>query len=237
MFEELDNRDTPLGQLSLRHRRDLYLDCEIYEIKLGDEYLMSSLFTESECALGRLGIEAHPGDKLDVAVGGLGLGYTARAVLESSRIASLIVIDALQAVIDWHMEGLLPLGPELTGDPRCRFVHGDFFASAASSAGFDPGQPQRCFDAVLVDIDHSPVMWLDPANAGFYQPEGLAKLKQHLKPGGVFGLWSNEPPDSAFTSRLKGVFGTARSEPITFMNPLQRKEFTQTVYLAHKGLL
>ena len=52
-----------------------------------------------------------------------------------------------------------------------------------------------------------------------------------LRPGGVFGLWSNEPPDAAFTARLAAVFAQARAEPVTFPNPLQDKPFTQTVYL------
>jgi hypothetical protein len=64
-------------------------------------------------------------------------------------------------VIEWHAEGLVPLGPELTGDLRCRFVQGNFFALAASEAGFDPAVPARRFDAVLVDIDHSPDFLLD----------------------------------------------------------------------------
>ena len=63
-----------------------------------------------------------------MVVGGLGLGYTARAALENAAVRSLIVVDALAEVIEWHEQGLLPLGKELTGDPRCRLVHGDFFA-------------------------------------------------------------------------------------------------------------
>ena len=66
---------------------------------------------------------------------------------------ALVVVDALQAVIDWHRQGLVPLGPELTADSRCRFVQGDFFALAKSVDGFDPDQPSRQFDAVLVDIE------------------------------------------------------------------------------------
>ena len=56
LFEELDYRATPIGELSLRRRRELSLDVEVYEIKLGDEFLMSSLFTASEIALARLGL-------------------------------------------------------------------------------------------------------------------------------------------------------------------------------------
>ncbi len=221
-----------MGRLSLRKRYDRTLDCELYEIKLGNEYLMSSFFTESEKALASLGIEACQAEHPDIVVGGLGLGYTARAVLDNSRVASLVVVEALRPVIDWHLKGLLPLGPELAGDFRCRLVHGDFFAMSASPAGFDPDEPHRRFDAILVDIDHSPYMWLDPGNENFYQPEGLGQLVRHLKPGGVFGLWSNDPPDSSFIDRLKKVFGSARGVPVVFMNPLQNKEFTQTVYLS-----
>ncbi len=93
-------------------------------------------------------------------------------------------------------------------------------------------QTRRTFDAILVDIDHSPEALLDAGNASFYRPEGLRRLAAHLRPGGVFGLWSNDRPDAAFTARLGGVFAKARAEPVTFHNPLQDRPFTQTVYLA-----
>lgn len=232
LFEELDYRPTPIGALSLRRRRELKLGIDILEIKLGEEHLMSSLFTASEIALAKLGLAELSGAGLDVVVGGLGLGYTAAAVLESLSVGSLVVIETLEPVIDWHVSGLLPLGPQLTGDPRCRLVLGDFFALAASEGGFDPDAPSRRFDAIFVDIDHSPEFFLDPANAGFYTPEGLARFATHMKPGGVFGLWSNELPDETFTARLAGAFAEARAEEVTFHNPLQDKDFTQTVYLA-----
>lgn len=79
-FEELDYRPTPIGPLILRRRRELKLGVDVFEIKLGDEFLMSSLFTESEIALARLGLAARSGERLDVVVGGLGLGYTAQSV-------------------------------------------------------------------------------------------------------------------------------------------------------------
>ncbi len=231
---EIDARASPIGELSLRRRRIAGLGVEAYEIKLGDEYLMSSLFTESERALGEFGVAAAAGENLDVVVGGLGLGYTAQAVLRSPRVRSLLVIEALEAVIGWHRDGLLPLGRELVADKRCRIVHGDFFALAASDGGFDPQEPGRQADAILVDIDHSPDQWLAPANESFYRPEGLRRAAGHLRPEGVFGLWSNDPPDPRFIRRLASVFAEARAEPVTFENPLQDREHTQAVYLARR---
>lgn len=231
-LEELGYRETPIGVVSLRRRRELRLDVDVFEIKLDDEFLMSSLFTASEIALAQLGVAAVAGPGRDIVVGGLGLGYTAKAVLEHADVASLLVVEMLDAVLDWHREGLLPLGPALTGDPRCRFVNGDFFALAAAGEGFDSQSPGRRFDAILVDIDHSPAALLDARSGRFYQPAGLRELATHLKPGGVFGLWSNDAPDATFTARLAAVFSAAWAEAIVFHNPLQDRPFTQTVYLA-----
>jgi len=195
---------------------------------------MSSLFTDSEVALARLALAKVAGSGLDVVVGGLGLGYTARAVLEHAVVGSLVVVEMLEPVIEWHEQGLLPLGPELTRDARCRFVAGDFFARAASVDGFDPDMPGRRFDAVLLDIDHSPDALLDERSTSFYRAQGLSRVAAHLNPGGIFGLWSNDAPDDRFTERLAGVFAHAWAEPVTFHNPLQDRPFTQTVYLARK---
>ena len=232
-IEELAWRQTPMGEISLRRRRDPMLDLEVYEVKLGDEFLMSSLFTVAEVELARLGLAELAGQGgLDVVVGGLGLGYTACAVLDDPRVRSLTVVDALDEVIAWHRRDLLPFAAALTTDPRCRLAHGDFFALAESASGFDPEAPGRRFDAVLVDIDHSPRHLLHPGHATFYTPDGLRRLAGHLVPGGVFALWSNDPPDAEFTALLGDAFETAAARVVPFDNPFQGRVSTNTVYVA-----
>ena len=230
LFEVLDSQVTDIGAVSLRRRRILSLDKDVWEVLLGDEHLMSSLFTASEVALAQLGLAAlgeAPAEGWDVVVGGLGLGYTAATVLEDARVGCLRVVELLAPVIEWHEKRLVPLDPPLVADKRCRVVEGDFFALAASDEGF--GGPQ---DAILIDIDHTPDWLLDQRSGSFYSEEGLAKLARHLKPGGVMGLWSDARADEAFVARMAKVFSNAWSEPVTFHNPLQDKPFTQTVYLA-----
>ncbi len=231
-FEELDFQQTPLGELSLRRRVVMSLDgIEVFEVKLGDAFLMSSLFHEVEVALANLGLAAlgEGSDDWDVVVGGLGLGYTAVAALAHKQVSSLIVVDALEAVIGWHQRGLVPLGPKLTADPRCRFVHGDFFALAQSADGFEEG---RRFHAVLLDIDHSPRNLLHPRHGAFYSAEGLRALTTHLHPGGVFALWSDDPPDAEFTELLSTLFARVQVEVVQFANPLLDRESASTVYVA-----
>ncbi|HEX8865970.1 MAG TPA: spermidine synthase, partial [Lentzea sp.] len=205
---------------------------DVHEIKLNDEFLMSSLFTVAEVELARLALADLPGGPLEVVVGGLGLGYTAHTVLEHAQVGSLVVVDALDEVIEWHRRGLIPAGKALAADPRCRLVHGDFFALLRSGDGFDPEAPGRRFDAIIVDIDHSPRHLLHPGNADLYQPEGLRRLAGLLRPGGTFALWSNDPPDDAFLADLAGVFSAVRAEVVSFPNPLQDRDSTNTVYLA-----
>ncbi len=232
-FAELDFRSTPLGDLSLRRRRVPALDdLEVFEVKLGEDFLMSSLFHEVEVALADLGLAALDPGEWDVVVGGLGLGYTAVATLKHAAVRELIVVDFLDAVIDWHQRGLVPLGPQLTGDPRCRLVHGDFFALAASTIGFDPAQPDRRVHAVLLDIDHSPRNLLHPRHGTFYSPEGLRALAAHLHPGGVFALWSDDPPDEDFLHTLRAIFTTSQAHIVKFANPLLDRESASTVYVA-----
>ena len=228
-FEELDWRQTPMGVISLRRRRDPVSGRDVHEVKLDDDYLMSSLFTVAEVEVASLALGRLRGGDWDVAVGGLGLGYTARTVLESGDVRSLVVVEALAEVIDWHERGLVPLGAGLTGDPRCRLVQGDFLDRAVT-AGIDPDG--GLFHAVIVDIDHSPRHLLHPSHAAFYEPAGVRRLAEQLHEGGVFSVWSDDPPDADYQSVLSAVFDDVRAEVVSFRNPVQEGTSTNTVYLA-----
>lgn len=233
-FQVLDARQTPMGVISLRRRHDPVSDSEVFEAKLDDEFLMSSLFVAAEVEVARLPLLELDGDELDVVVGGLGLGYTAHTVLADPRVRSLVVVEALGAVIDWHAMHLLPLGQALTSDPRCRLVTGDFFALAREAA-LDLQTPDRRFDAVVVDIDHSPRELLHPSHADFYQNDGVRRLASQLRPGGVFSLWSNDPPDREYERLLATVFTDVRSEVVTFPSALPGQDASNTVYVARRA--
>jgi len=230
-FEELDWQDTPMGEISLRRRVEPSLGVNVYEVKLGDEYLMSSLFTAAEIELARLGLSQASGDQLDVLVGGLGLGYTAAAALEDTRVRSLTVVDAVPQVIEWHERNLLPDTAGLASDPRTRLVHADFFALMADEVASGEELPVQ-YDAILLDVDHSPRHVLHPNHAPFYTHEGLTRLRRRLRPDGVFALWSDDPPDEDFLGVLAGVFARTSAHVVTFPNPLTRGESSNTVYVA-----
>jgi spermidine synthase len=241
-FEELDFQPTPMGDLTLRRRVEPTLGVDIFEVKLGEEFLMSSLFTVAEEALATLGlaalqrttgaattaeVTAAEVTDLDVLVGGLGLGYTAVAALADPRVRSVTVIDTLPAVIDWHRRGLLPVSATLTDDPRTTLVLDDFFALMRRG----PETSAR-YDAILLDVDHSPRHQLDPSHADLYTIDGMRALARHLKPDGVFALWSDDPPDEEFRARASVVFESVAAHVVEFDNPLTAGVSSNTVYVA-----
>lgn len=227
-FEELDVQSTRLGLLTLRRRFDLVLKADIYEVKLGDEFLMSSAFTVAERELARMGLAVTPGNNLDVLVGGLGLGYTAVEALQDERVRTMTVVDGLREVIGWHERGLLP-ETALTSDERTALVEEDFFALMRGDATL-PGAPEL-FHAILLDIDHTPRHLLHPSHEDLYTTDGLQRLRRHLQPNGTFALWSDDPPDEPFMAALSACFARSSAQVITFPNPLTRGESTATIYL------
>jgi spermidine synthase len=147
-------------------------------------------------------------------------------------VRSLRVVDTVQPVIDWHRQHLIPGSRELVDDPRCRLVHGDFFELAAHDPPMFGDDGHERFDAVLVDIDHSPEHLLEPGHATLYTADGLRQLGRHLRPGGVFGLWSNDPPDDRFVDVLRTAFADATAHVVTFANFLIDADTHSTIYVA-----
>lgn len=226
LLEELDYRATPMGPISLRRRWVAAIDTDVYEVLLGDEHLMSSLFTVGETRLATLGLEWARGEALRVLIGGLGLGYTAKAALADPRVREVEVVDVQEAVIDWQRQGLTPMGRTLADDPRCRLTHADFFAQFNDADGE--------WDAILLDIDHSPSRWLAPQHADFYGEASLGRMRASLVDGGVFGLWSDDPPDPDFMARLGAVFSQVDAPQVAFDNPLTGRPSHCTIYRARK---
>jgi spermidine synthase len=224
-----------MGDIVLRRRLEPTLQIDVFEVILGDDGLMSSLFTDGEEALARLGLAAlstSGDDPIDVVVGGLGLGFTARTAMGDPRVRSLRVIDAVEPVIDWHRRHLVPGSEELIDDPRCGLVHADFFELVDRPPPMLADDGAERFDAILVDIDHSPRHLLEPGHARLYTPDGLRQLGRHLRSGGVFALWSNDPPDDDFVAVLHTAFATATAHVVTFRNFLIDGDTHSTIYVA-----
>jgi spermidine synthase len=221
-FEVLDHAESPFGVLILRRRTAPVPG--VIELALDHQFLMSSAVTDSERELATRAIALHGGTDLDVMVGGLGLGYTCKAALDSGQVARVEVVELSPAVIRWVQSGLVPLGAELVADARLHITHADVFERLRQP-------PTKKHDLLLIDVDHSPDERLGETSDSFYAHASLALAARHLAPEGVFALWSTS--DSAqFRAELCTAFRDVVVEPIDFFNETVGAPETNWLFLA-----
>ena len=124
-------------------------DCD-FTIKINDQDLMSSRQHESELELARLGCAHLVGSKApSVLIGGLGLGYSLRQVLDMlNPHAKVVVSELLSAVVEWNREFLGELNGQPLEDKRVDLKMGDIVGLILRS--------KNRFDAILLDIDNGP---------------------------------------------------------------------------------
>ena len=222
----LASAHTALGTIYLLEREILSQPgTMVQELFFDEALLMSNLNTHSERALARHAIEMHGGCDLRVLVGGLGLGYTAREVLDSEQVASLEVIEFLPELIDWFERGVISLSKELSNDPRFSLRQGDVY----QILGGPP--PARRYDLILIDVDHAPDEHLDDANRAFYTESALRDAREHLAPGGILGVWSYAE-SGAFAALLGRVFREVRVDRLHYTNPALEEEEVNWLFLA-----
>ena len=189
-WEELDRTDLPRGGVLRLMRRG-----QEFSIKLGVSELMTSRQSGSEAALAtlsaqKLGGRARP----RVLIGGLGMGFTLRAALETlGADAEIVVAELVPAVVAWARGPLAQLFGGCLDDARVRLVLADVAALI--------GAPESRYDAILLDVDNGPEGMTQAANDGLYSSRGLAAARTALRREGVLAVWS-QGPDREFAERF-----------------------------------
>jgi spermidine synthase len=182
-------------------RMSLYEHDGTFSISLNGQELMHSKANVSECLLGELGV-AHleGGVAARVLVGGLGLGFTLRSVLEAVGSETTVeLVELLPEVIAWNREHLQGLNGSLLEDPRV-VVRTEDVAQVIRKA------EEGSYDVILLDVDNGPVAMVAKANESLYSNYGIGKLRTVLKPDARAVFWS-AGADRKFEARLrKGGF-------------------------------
>ena len=185
----LGRATTPDGKELVLYERD-----GVYSIRVNGLELMSSRAHGSEEDLARLVLARVKARTPVILVGGLGLGYTLRAVLDAMPAESRVVVaEIFPAVVEWNRAELADLAGSPLLDPRVRVETTDVADLMKNSPA--------AFDAVLLDVDNGPDAFTIARNRGLYGPRGLASIHRSLRPKGVLGVWSADP-DRGFERRL-----------------------------------
>lgn len=167
-----------------------------YVILAGGRTLMSSGMCGSEEALATLACSrAATLEGPSVLIGGLGMGFTLRATLNSlPPDASVVVAELVPEVVEWNRGPLGPLAGSPLEDKRVRIETRDVAITLRSSAGR--------FDAVLLDVDNGPAAMTSAENGWLYDDQGIAAALGALRRGGVLAVWSARE-DRKFEKRLR----------------------------------
>jgi spermidine synthase len=161
---------------------DLGSQDEHWVVRVDGRMLMSSKMHHSETELADQAIE-RADDPRTVLVGGLGLGYTLRAVLDGMPDdAEITVAELVPQIVDWNRTHLAHLNDSPLDDPRCRVVVGDVLDTIRDS-------PSR-FDVILLDVDNGPRALSQAKNQRLYTDAGVRTCRAGLTPGGVLAVWS-----------------------------------------------
>jgi spermidine synthase len=197
---EIARAPGPEGRELLLQRRD-----EEVVIRIGGVVLMTSRTHGSEEAMA----EAALGDRRSdaVLVGGLGLGFTLRAVLDrGGPRMEVTVAELLAPVIAWNRGPVAELAARPLDDSRVTVFEGDVRAVVRRSP--------EAFDAILLDVDNGPQGLTRAGNAELYGRRGLEELRAALRPKGRLVVWS-AGPDARFEQRLvEAGFSSAGSRPV-----------------------
>jgi len=203
----VDSVETAEGLLDLRQRGETD-----FLITIAGRVLMNSAGNLSEIALARLACESLKNKTAPrVLVGGLGLGFTLQAALDTLPPAAEVVLAELNPImVKWCRGPLAHLAGKAVDDPRVTVVLDDVAVVIRSAA--EPGKGHR-FDAILLDLYEGPYEGDQGRGDYLYGPAAIALSRTALRPGGVFAVWS-EDPDKAFEKRLQRAgFAVNRQRP------------------------
>jgi len=191
-FQNLVQTRTPDGSLITLHEHD-----GEFFLKHNGRQLMSTSSTTSEelmSDLGCKGLANHASPR--ILIGGLGLGFTLRRVLEIvGPNAEVHVSELLPEVVEWNRQFLGTVNGKLLDDPRVKILIEDVFEvirRAAKGTGYN---------AILLDVDHTPASFVQTKNVQIYDRYSFDLIARALKPAGIAAYWSatDEP---AFAQRL-----------------------------------
>jgi spermidine synthase len=200
---------------------EFYSKDGIFMIRANGLELMNGFHHDSEAALARLAATLAPCPEPRILLGGLGLGYTAAALVQALGSAgSITVAEFSAAVIDWfhrHVRSsVLPDMPD-----NLSIVHADIVNLLAG---------EDRYDLVVLDVDNGPEPLVTAKNGALYSIEGLRSLHRCLSAGGRALLWSGFE-SAAFAGRAEQVGFRVRCEPFQ----RTRADLSHYIYVLEKS--
>lgn len=208
----------PRGEVVVRRREGT--GSEVDELIVNGVFAMDSAETFTEQQLAEVVLAGRR--RSSVLVGGLGLGYTAAALL-AGDLDRLDVVEIEDCLVEWAYAGLTPTLATVAADPRVHLHTADVGAMLAGRGGGPTGP----WDAIVLDVDNGPDFLIHDANAALYAGPGLAAAYARLTPGGTLAIWCQGlAPDLLAALRRLSQTGAGHS----YRRVRQGRELAYVIY-------
>lgn len=198
-------------------------------IRVNGQQLMHSKVATSEIELGRVACEHHAAADLQpkVLIGGLGLGFTLKSVLESTGPqATVHVVELFPEIVEWNRTFMANLNGDALKDERVEVLTEDVTDVIARSS-------QSPYDAIALDIDNNTTAMVKTENHNLYGKQGIKKIWSALRPGGRAAIWF-AAPDAAIERMLKKAGFNVQAMPAKVFGSSRREAYM--IYVADKPL-
>ena len=195
-------------------------------IRVNGQQLMHSSVTASELQLGTTGCERHRGKNgIRVLIGGLGLGFTLKSVLQNTAPGDTVhVAELFPEIVAWNRTFLAGLNGKLLDDPRVKIFEEDVSAVIRRAA-------RTPYDVIILDIDNGTTAMVMTENNELYSQHGMEMIGRALKPGGRAAVWS-ACPDVAIEKRLRKARFEVQAIPAKLHATAKRSAYM--IYVADK---
>ncbi|HMM96882.1 hypothetical protein [Phycicoccus sp.] len=214
--------DTPDGEVALRRRG------EVLELVVDGVFAMDTVDTSTEVLLATESLRRHPAPAT-VLVGGLGLGFTTRAVLADPRVRHVDVVELASPLVGWARAGRVPELAGLEGG-RCALHVADVGAVLRGGAG-----PTGPWDLVLLDVDNGPDFLVHTGNARLYEAPALTAARGALAPGGLLVVWSSHRAPRLLAALGAVAAGGDRVDEVVLTVHREGRDLEYALYALARG--
>ena len=211
----LERAVTRRGELVLRR------EGAEFEIISNGVFLMDTRDGRSERLMVSSALARCPAATPEILICGLGVGFSLAEAVSQARVVRVDVVEISAEIIGWHATHLRHLAGSAWDDGRVHVINADVVAWLARRQG--------PYDVICLDVDNGPEWTVWDANQALYGDEGLRRVRDSLRPGGVVAVWSAaEAP--AFEARLLRHFSGVHAYRV----PVSRGR-PDVVYLAKRA--
>ncbi len=153
------------------------------EVVMNGVFIMASYNRVSSEMLTRTALERMRNrEDVRVLIGGFGMGFCAGEACRYANVSRVDIVELEPTILAWNRRFFHERNQDCLSDERVHVIVDDFHDYVCKT--------DNTYDAVAMDIDNGPALLVREGNRRVYSAGFFARVKAHLRPSGIFVIWS-----------------------------------------------